>query len=56
MGSIYQGDFKNGLGEGKGIMYLKNGDRRMGDYHNNNPIGKHVILTESGDIKVRNYN
>ena len=26
-GHIYEGDFKNGVSEGKGIMYYNDGDR-----------------------------
>ena len=31
-GNIYEGEFKNGVKEGKGIIYYSNGDREMGDY------------------------
>ena len=54
-GKRYEGDFKNGNPEGKGIYYYNDGDRRMGDYFNGKRIGKHVILTKNGDIETENY-
>ena len=46
----YEGDWKNGLREGKGIYYYNNGDREMGDYLNGKQIGKHVTLHYNGEI------
>ena len=31
-GNRYEGDYKNGKKEGKGIFYYNNSDREMGDY------------------------
>ena len=31
-GNRYEGDWRNGNREGKGIMYYNDGDREMGDY------------------------
>ena len=31
-GDIYEGEWKNGKQEGKGIYYYNYGDREMGDY------------------------
>ena len=51
----YEGEWRNGNREGKGIYYFNNGDRMMGDYLNGEPIGKHVILTKNGEVKTKNY-
>jgi len=51
----YEGDWRNGKYEGKGIYYFNNGDRMMGDYYNDNPIGNHVMLTRNGEVKIINY-
>ena len=42
-GSRYEGDFKNNIIEGKGIIYYNNGEREMGNFSNNMKIGKHVM-------------
>ena len=52
----YEGDFKNGKKEGKGIFYFNNGDRQMGDYLNGKPIGKHVLFLNNGEITSKFYN
>ena len=55
MKEIYEGDFKNGLKEGKGIFYYNNGIRKMGDYLKDKPVGKHVALFPNGEVKTNNY-
>ena len=55
-GDKYEGYFKNGKREGKGILYYNNGDRKMGDYLNDNPIGKHVLFLNNGEITSKFYN
>ena len=40
----YIGNVVNGLREGKGIMYYKNGDRYEGDWKNNKREGKGIYL------------
>ena len=42
-GNKYEGDFRNGKPEGKGIMYFKNGDRYEGDYKNGKPEGNGIM-------------
>ena len=49
---IYEGEWKDDLFDGKGILYYENGDREMGDFLNNNPKGKHVTLTSNGEVKT----
>ena len=39
-GDRYEGDFKNDLKNGKGIIYYKNGGRYEGDFKNNLRDGK----------------
>ena len=55
-GDRYEGEFKNGKREGKGIRYFNNGDREMGDYLNDKPIGKHVLFLNNGEITSKFYN
>ena len=54
-GGRYEGDYKNGKREGKGIYYYNNGDREMGDYLQGKEIGKHVTLTAEGKVITKNY-
>ena len=49
-GDRYEGDFKNGIFEGKGIYYYNNGDREMGNYLNHMKKGKHVTLHANGKV------
>ena len=51
----YIGQVVNGMAEGKGIFYYKNGDREMGDAYNGMPRGKFVMLTNNGEVKINNY-
>ena len=51
----YEGDYRKGKRDGKGIYYYANGDRRMGDYLNDKPIGKHVKLTRNEEFEIENY-
>ena len=55
-GNRYEGEYKNGKKEGKGIKYYNNGDREMRDYINGKKIGKHVTLTNNGDVITKVYN
>ena len=54
-GNRYDGEYRNYLKNGKGIIYYNNGDREMGDYSNGQSIGKHVILTKNAEVKEINY-
>ena len=54
-GDRYEGDYKNGKREGKGIYYYKNGDREMGDWKDGKKKGKHVKLCENGEVKTEDY-
>ena len=48
-GDKYEGDWRNGNKEGKGIYYFNNGNRYEGDYRNDNKEGKGVFYYNSGD-------
>ena len=52
---MYEGEYKNGVREGKGIIYFNNGDREMGDYLNAEKYGKHVKLLYNGEVIVNEY-
>ena len=54
-GDRYEGGWRNGKKEGKGIYYFNNGDRRMGDFCNGEPVGKHVTLTKDGEVKAEYF-
>ena len=51
----YEGDFKEGKKEGKGVFYYNNGDREMGDFMNDAPVGMHVKYCIEGKIKKVYY-
>ena len=51
----YRVKFKDGNMDGKGIIYVNNGDREMGDFLNNEKVGKHVILHSNGKISTQNW-
>jgi len=42
-GSRYEGEYKNGKKEGKGIYYFENGAKYIGDYKNDLRNGKGSI-------------
>ena len=46
----YQGEFKNGLAEGKGIYYYSNGAVYDGEFKNNNREGKGIMKYASGTV------
>ena len=48
-GDKYEGDWKNGLKEGKGVYYYKNGNRYEGDYQNDKREGKGIKYYKNGD-------
>ena len=52
-GAIYEGDWKNGLFEGKGIYYYINGDRYEGDFKNDKREGKGIYYYNSGYIYMK---
>ena len=54
-GGRYEGDWKNGKYDGKGIIYYNNDDREMGDWIFGERIGKHVTLTKNGEVIVENF-
>ena len=41
--------------EGRGVLYYKNGDKKMGEYKNDKPIGNHVMISKNGKTKNINY-
>jgi len=43
-GDRYDGDWKNGKKEGKGIYYYNNGNRYEGDWKNDLREGKGILL------------
>ena len=45
----YIGQVVNGLAEGKGIAYFKNGDRYEGEWKNNKEEGKGIYYFKNGD-------
>jgi hypothetical protein len=47
-GSIWVGEFKNGVPQGKGICYYANGDRYEGEWENNKPNGEGVMRFLNG--------
>ena len=55
-GCRYEGDFKNGKKEGKGIYYdNNNGNREMGDFLNGKPIGIFAKLLYNGKVESIYY-
>ena len=49
----FEGDWNDNKKEGKGILYLSNGDRIVGDYLNDKCIGKHVLFLKNGEIHYK---
>jgi hypothetical protein len=47
---VYEGDFYNGLPNGKGKMIYDNGDKYMGDFHNGLLQGKGKMMYAKGNI------
>ena len=45
----YEGEFKNGKREGKGIYYYKDGDRYEGEFKNDKYEGKGIYYYDDGD-------
>ena len=41
--------------DGKGIVYYKNRNRKIGDFFDGHPIGKHVLFKNNGEIETINY-
>ena len=48
-GDRYEGDWKNGHKEGKGIYYFNNGNRYEGDWKNGQKEGKGIFYCKNGD-------
>jgi len=44
----YEGNFKNGFFEGKGVYYYNNGYRYEGDWKNNKREGDGIMCYQSG--------
>ena len=51
----YVGQVVNGLREGKGIFYRKNGDRYEGDWRNDKKEGKGIYYYNNGDREMGDY-
>ena len=51
----YEGNVINGKAEGKGILYLKNGDRYEGDFKNDIMEGKGIYYYKNGDREMGDY-
>ena len=49
-GDRYEGKYKNGLREGKGIYYFSTGDRYEGEYKNDKREGKGIYYYKNGNI------
>ena len=47
-GDRFEGDYKNGKYEGKGIYYFNNGDRYEGDYKNDKAEGNGIYYSKDG--------
>ena len=47
-GNRYEGDWKNGHREGKGILYYNDGDREMGNYLNGKRVGFFIFFSSGG--------
>ena len=54
-GDIYEGDYKNGVSEGKGIYYYNDGDRYEGDFKNDKQEGKGIYYYPNGDRIMGDY-
>ena len=50
-GNRYEGEWKNGLREGKGIYYFNDGDRYEGDFKNDKREGKGIFYYNNGQWK-----
>lgn len=49
-GSVFEGEFLNGLPHGEGITVYDNGDRYVGEWFRHKPNGKGKMTYASGDI------
>lgn len=49
-GSVYMGDFYNGLPEGVGTVYYANGDRYEGNWKRHTPHGRGVMYYRTGRV------
>lgn len=49
-GSVYEGNFVNGVGSGKGVCKYANGDKYEGEWNNHAPHGKGTMYFSKGTI------
>jgi hypothetical protein len=49
-GSVWTGEFKEGVPSGRGVCYYSNGDRYEGQWANNAPYGEGVMYFASGRV------
>ena len=54
-GDRYEGDWRNGKKEGKGIYYYNNGDRYEGDWRNDKKDGKGIFYLPNRDRTVGDF-
>ena len=54
-GNRYEGDWRNGKAEGKGIAYYNDGARYEGDFRNSKREGKGIIYYNDGDREMGDY-
>ena len=51
-GVIYDGNWKNDIKEGKGIMLYNNDDRYEGYFKNDRIVGKGIMFHNNGEIEL----
>ena len=54
-GNVYEGDYKNGNMEGKGVLRFANGHVDEGDYKNDKKEGKGVFRYANGNVYEGDY-
>ena len=52
---MYEGNYKNGIPEGKGICYFENGDRYEGDWKNYKREGNGIMYFNIGGRAMGDY-
>ena len=49
-GSTYEGEFRNTLPDGKGVVHLRNGEYYAGDFKNGEACGYGIFIFRNGSL------
>lgn len=48
----YEGEFKNGNYDGKGLRHYRSGSKYLGDWKNGKPNGSGIMLFSNNDVHI----